>query len=106
MTVARLCVIAALHDLGKFNQHFQNKGRPSALPLAGHRSRDRSRCSATSMSATRSSRRSRCCRCGTGVTRVLSRRCCSHRSHTTAVPSLSTTRASRTTRGAGERAAP
>ena len=34
--VARLCVLAALHDLGKFNQHFQNKGRPDALPVAGH----------------------------------------------------------------------
>lgn len=34
--VARLCVIAALHDLGKFNQHFQNKGRPGARPTAGH----------------------------------------------------------------------
>lgn len=36
VTVARLCVFAALHDLGKFNQHFQNKGRPGALPRAGH----------------------------------------------------------------------
>ncbi len=34
--VARLCVLATLHDLGKFNQHFQNKGRPGAHPLAGH----------------------------------------------------------------------
>ena len=34
--VARLCVIAALHDVGKFNQHFQNKGRPGATPTAGH----------------------------------------------------------------------
>ncbi len=34
--VARLCVLAALHDLGKFNQHFQNKGRPDAQPLGGH----------------------------------------------------------------------
>ena len=34
--VARLCVLAALHDVGKFNQHFQNKGRPGAFPLAGH----------------------------------------------------------------------
>lgn len=36
VTMARLCVIAALHDLGKFNQHFQNKGRPGAMPRAGH----------------------------------------------------------------------
>lgn len=36
VTVARLCVLAALHDLGKFNQHFQNKGRPGALPREGH----------------------------------------------------------------------
>ncbi len=36
VTVARLCVFAALHDLGKFNQHFQNKGRPGAFPRAGH----------------------------------------------------------------------
>ncbi len=34
--IARLCVLAALHDLGKFNQHFQNKGRPGAQPRAGH----------------------------------------------------------------------
>lgn len=34
--VARLCVFAALHDLGKFDQHFQNKGRPGAQPRAGH----------------------------------------------------------------------
>jgi CRISPR-associated endonuclease/helicase Cas3 len=34
--VARLCVLAALHDLGKFNQHFQNKGRIGASPRAGH----------------------------------------------------------------------
>ncbi len=34
--VARLCVIAALHDIGKFNQHFQNKGRPGALLREGH----------------------------------------------------------------------
>jgi CRISPR-associated endonuclease/helicase Cas3 len=34
--VARLCVLAALHDIGKFNQHFQNKGRPGATPRAGH----------------------------------------------------------------------
>ena len=36
VTVARLCVFAALHDLGKFNQHFQNKGRLGATPRAGH----------------------------------------------------------------------
>ncbi len=36
VTVARLCVLAALHDLGKFNQHFQNKGRPGALRREGH----------------------------------------------------------------------
>jgi CRISPR-associated endonuclease/helicase Cas3 len=34
--IARLCVLVALHDLGKFNQHFQNKGRPGAQPRAGH----------------------------------------------------------------------
>lgn len=36
VTIARLCVLSALHDLGKFNQHFQNKGRPGALPREGH----------------------------------------------------------------------
>lgn len=36
VTLARLCVFAALHDLGKFNQHFQNKGRPGVFPRAGH----------------------------------------------------------------------
>jgi CRISPR-associated endonuclease/helicase Cas3 len=36
VTIARLCVFAALHDLGKFNQHFQNKGRPGEFPRAGH----------------------------------------------------------------------
>lgn len=36
VTVARLCVLVALHDIGKFNQHFQNKGRPGASPTAGH----------------------------------------------------------------------
>jgi CRISPR-associated endonuclease/helicase Cas3 len=36
VTIARLCVFAALHDLGKFNQHFQNKGRPGSQPRAGH----------------------------------------------------------------------
>lgn len=36
VTVARLCVFAALHDLGKFNQQFQNKGRPGVFPRAGH----------------------------------------------------------------------
>lgn len=36
VTIARLCVLAALHDLGKFNQHFQNKGRPNAFPREGH----------------------------------------------------------------------
>lgn len=36
VTVARLCVLTALHDLGKFNQGFQNKGRPGALPRVGH----------------------------------------------------------------------
>lgn len=34
--VARLCVLTALHDLGKFNQHFQNKGRVQATPQEGH----------------------------------------------------------------------
>ncbi|MFO0601602.1 MAG: CRISPR-associated helicase Cas3' [Polyangiales bacterium] len=34
--VARLCVLAALHDLGKFNQGFQNKGQKGVLPHAGH----------------------------------------------------------------------
>lgn len=34
--VARLCVLVALHDLGKFNQGFQNKGREGAFPRVGH----------------------------------------------------------------------
>ena len=34
--VARLGVLAALHALGKFNQHFQNKGHADARPREGH----------------------------------------------------------------------
>lgn len=34
--VARLCVLAALHDIGKFNLGFQAKGRPELGPTAGH----------------------------------------------------------------------
>jgi CRISPR-associated endonuclease/helicase Cas3 len=33
---ARLCVLAALHDIGKFNVGFQAKGRPEFGPTAGH----------------------------------------------------------------------
>ena len=33
---ARLCVLAALHDLGKFNLGFQAKGRPALGATAGH----------------------------------------------------------------------
>ncbi len=33
---ARLCTLAALHDLGKFNRGFQNKAVEGAKPLAGH----------------------------------------------------------------------
>ena len=32
----RLCVLAALHDIGKFNLGFQAKGRPELGPTAGH----------------------------------------------------------------------
>lgn len=34
--VARLCVLVAFHDLGKFNLGFQNKGFPGRNPRAGH----------------------------------------------------------------------
>lgn len=34
--VARLCFIAAIHDLGKPNHGFQNKAFPGRTPLAGH----------------------------------------------------------------------
>lgn len=34
--VARLCALAALHDLGKFNRGFQNKAWPGRRPWAGH----------------------------------------------------------------------
>lgn len=34
--VARLTVLAALHDIGKFNLGFQNKSKPGAQPRAGH----------------------------------------------------------------------
>jgi CRISPR-associated endonuclease/helicase Cas3 len=34
--VDRLGVLAALHDVGKFNLGFQNKARPGATPRAGH----------------------------------------------------------------------
>jgi CRISPR-associated endonuclease/helicase Cas3 len=33
---ARLCVIAALHDVGKFNRGFQNKARSGASLIRGH----------------------------------------------------------------------
>lgn len=33
---ARLCVFAALHDVGKLNLGFQAKGRPDLGPTAGH----------------------------------------------------------------------
>jgi len=33
---SRLCALAALHDLGKFNRGFQNKAAEGAKPLAGH----------------------------------------------------------------------
>lgn len=36
VTVARLCVLAALHDLGKANLGFQAKGREHLGPTAGH----------------------------------------------------------------------
>jgi CRISPR-associated endonuclease/helicase Cas3 len=32
----RLCVLAALHDIGKFNHGFQNRIDPGARPQAGH----------------------------------------------------------------------
>ena len=35
-TVARLCVLALLHDLGKFGHGFQNKGLPSPPWTSGH----------------------------------------------------------------------
>ncbi len=34
--VARLCSLAAFHDLGKFNRGFQNKAFPGRTPWAGH----------------------------------------------------------------------
>jgi CRISPR-associated endonuclease/helicase Cas3 len=34
--IARLCVLAALHDIGKFNLGFQRKGDPSPKETAGH----------------------------------------------------------------------
>jgi CRISPR-associated endonuclease/helicase Cas3 len=34
--LARLCVLAALHDIGKFNRGFQNKAQAAAQPKAGH----------------------------------------------------------------------
>lgn len=34
--IARLCVLAALHDVGKFNLGFQAKGLPELGPTAGH----------------------------------------------------------------------
>ena len=36
VTRARLTVLAALHDLGKFNLGFQAKGRPELGATAGH----------------------------------------------------------------------
>ncbi len=36
MSLARLCVLAALHDIGKFNIGFQAKGRAELGPIAGH----------------------------------------------------------------------
>ena len=39
-TCSRLCVLSALHDLGKLNTHFQAKGRPtSGFPREGMSSR-------------------------------------------------------------------
>jgi CRISPR-associated endonuclease/helicase Cas3 len=35
-SLARLCVLAALHDIGKFNLGFQAKGRPELGTTAGH----------------------------------------------------------------------
>lgn len=34
--ISRLCVFAALHDIGKFNLGFQNKAWPNVRPTAGH----------------------------------------------------------------------
>ncbi len=36
VTIARLGVLAALHDVGKFNLEFQNKGYPDREPRGGH----------------------------------------------------------------------
>lgn len=36
VTVSRLCVLAALHDIGKFNHGFQRKGDPEPRATAGH----------------------------------------------------------------------
>ncbi len=36
VTVARLCVLAALHDIGKFNHGFQDKALEQPLQTAGH----------------------------------------------------------------------
>ena len=36
VTIARLSVLAALHDLGKFNLGFQRKGDPEPRDVAGH----------------------------------------------------------------------
>lgn len=36
VTVARLCVLAALHDIGKFNHGFQDKALERPLQTAGH----------------------------------------------------------------------
>lgn len=35
-TIARLCVLAGLHDLGKANRGFQKRGRVGTAPLVGH----------------------------------------------------------------------
>jgi CRISPR-associated endonuclease/helicase Cas3 len=34
--VARLCALAALHDVGKFNLGFQRKGAPEPRNVCGH----------------------------------------------------------------------